>query len=548
MIQKNLPDNIVTNIKKIVVTILTSKIFEKFWPWLTRNYVPIFMLHRIEDKSRQISGHSSEMLEELLRSLSKEGFNFISLQNLVDKIRSRESIPEKSVVFTMDDGYLEQGSIAAPIFIKYKCPLTIFLISDYMDGVNWPWDFKLRYLFFNTNVKLLVFEAFGREFNYPLVSYDERYDALRDFRNFCKNLDENDLHELLIKAMAAAKLDISDKAESDYLHLTWEDALELEKNGIDFAPHSVSHRILANLSDESVKTEINASWNRLQEKLDNPKNIFCYPTGRFNKDFSVREIDIIKEAGFNAAVSANHGYMNLREKQIDNDSLYRIKRISLPYEINDALLYCVKFELIRNVFGVLTFKCLIARLLRLNCANENITIRLALQIKLYKILYILGKYDKYKQINFNKVKRIIFLCTGNVCRSAFAEWYAKKHNTSIEFMSYGTDAQEGRKPHFMASYVGKKSFNVEMLKHKTSNIRNHNFRDDDLVIGMEPSQLAAIKEEMKENGAQCTLLGLWIKKPTPLLFDPYDMGEEQFIECFNLIREAIDNIIEKINA
>ena len=39
----------------------------------------------------------------------------------------------------------------------------------------------------------------------------------------------------------------------------------------------------------------------------------------------------------------------------------------------------------------------------------------------YSLMYKLGRYDSYQLIDWDEVNRLIFVCKGNICRSAFAE-------------------------------------------------------------------------------------------------------------------------------
>ena len=536
--------DIVTNIKKIVTNIFMSRFFDLFWPRFTRNYIPIFMIHRIEDKERKITGDNIEKIEALLQKLKRCNYNFISVSELVYRIRNNKAVPAKSVAFTMDDGYLEQGTVAAPVFIKYNCPLTIFLITDFMDGVNWPWDSQLRYIFLNTPLKKLKFDYLGLKFNYDLLSYDNRYDALRNFRNYCKTLDEIELQELLKTVMKLAKVEIKNTPEQDYLHLSWSDARELESKGIEFAPHSMSHRILSNLSNASVKSEITRSWSRLQDELKYAKNIFCYPTGRFNFDFSEREIKLLEESGFLGAVSADHGYFDIKKSLNDKSSLFYIKRIAFPNSLEQSLWYCARLEIIREFFSIARHSKLVVRLLGLDCKNEYMRVGICFYIKFLNLLNRFGYFSKYKNIDLSRVKRIIFLCTGNVCRSAFAEWYAKGQ-TATRIVSYGVNALDGRKAHFLANYTADKQYNIDMQAHATQNISNHQFDEGDLIVGMEPEHLDAIKKFNMPEGVQFTLLGLWSDKSSPYIFDPYGMSADYFDKCFKVLTASIDNLLQE---
>ena len=103
----------------------------------------------------------------------------------------------------------------------------------------------------------------------------------------------------------------------------------------------MSHRILSKLDRETVKHEILGSWQTLQDNLDKPLKVFCYPTGRVF-DFGPREIEILKENDFLGAVSTTPGYV---EKDTESTrQLYQIPRFELPDNMTDFIQYCSWIE------------------------------------------------------------------------------------------------------------------------------------------------------------------------------------------------------------
>jgi peptidoglycan/xylan/chitin deacetylase (PgdA/CDA1 family) len=95
---------------------------------------------------------------------------------------------------------------------------------------------------------------------------------------------------------------IDDKFKS---HVTWEQIRIMQKDGVKFANHSISHDSLLQKNNESdknwkqrVQDEIIKTQQRLQEKLNpqtntNPK-LFSYPFGEYN----LALLNIIKELGY----------------------------------------------------------------------------------------------------------------------------------------------------------------------------------------------------------------------------------------------------------
>lgn len=102
-------------------------------------------------------------------------------------------------------------------------------------------------------------------------------------------------------------------------YLTWEDVRFLENEGWQFGSHTLAHRNLTSLSNEGAEKEITQSKSKLEQKLKNPVNFFCYPIGKFNQDIK----DLVKEAGYKGAVTTLSGKDNKTE------DIYQLKRIRI---------------------------------------------------------------------------------------------------------------------------------------------------------------------------------------------------------------------------
>jgi len=107
----------------------------------------VYMLHHICAKdSKRIPTNedlkvSPFFLEKMILKYKKSGFEFLSMDNLY-KLTISHVKPEKPfVVFTIDDGYLDNYTNALPIFEKYSVPFCIFVATDFIDkkAILW-WD------------------------------------------------------------------------------------------------------------------------------------------------------------------------------------------------------------------------------------------------------------------------------------------------------------------------------------------------------------------------------------------------------------------------
>ncbi|MGH8596529.1 MAG: polysaccharide deacetylase family protein, partial [Gammaproteobacteria bacterium] len=67
--------------------------------------------------------------------------------------------------------------------------------------------------------------------------------------------------------------------------------------------HTASHPILATLSAEEARREIIAGKQRLEDILGSTVTLFAYPNGKPEVDYRHAQAELVKQAGFRAAVS-----------------------------------------------------------------------------------------------------------------------------------------------------------------------------------------------------------------------------------------------------
>ncbi len=160
----------------------------------------------------------------------------------------------------------------------------------------------------------------------------------------------------------------------------------------------------------------------------------------------------------------------------------------------------------------------------------------------YKLLYWIGFYRSYKNIDFSKVDRLVFVCSGNICRSPFGEYIAKSKGLNAE--SYGLHCRGGDEADSRAIHQAKVR-GVNMNKHITRHISTYIAEEGDLIIVMEPWHLLALEAvHIKYN--QVTLAPLWSDKPGPYLHDPFNSSDIFFGLCESKVEQCVSNLQNKL--
>ena len=79
--------------------------------------------------------------------------------------------------------------------------------------------------------------------------------------------------------------------------------------------------------------------------------------------------------------------------------------------------------------------------------------------------------------------KIMFICTGNICRSAMAHCMLedKLHGTEHEVYSCGTYAEDGNQSTFSAIEV-MREYGLNLKNHRATNIRNSKIQEMDIIL------------------------------------------------------------------
>ncbi len=303
------------------------------------------MLHRMQTGQHPYTGTAPEHLQHCLQYLVDNDYNFVSLEEVILSINGQGLLPPKSVAFTMDDGYWDQAEVAAPIFSKFNCPATLFVITGMLDGQLWPWDAKVAHLINIATEKSVSLSMGEKTHHFQITTTEEKNIAREVIRNHIKALNAHDTNKLVCQLAEAIGITVPDSPPKHFKPITWDIARQLEQNGLKIAPHTISHRMLSKLDSETSEKEIVTSWQRLREELTSPSPVFCYPTGR-DCDYGRREIDILIKHKFIGAVSTTPGHIT--QADLSPHYKYNLPRFSLPKQYEDFIQYCSWIENMKN--------------------------------------------------------------------------------------------------------------------------------------------------------------------------------------------------------
>ncbi len=89
--------------------------------------------------------------------------------------------------------------------------------------------------------------------------------------------------------------------------LTKQHMMEMKTSSIEFGAHTMTHPLLSAIDKNTAIAEITESKTVLEDLLGSPVIHFAYPYGKRGRDFTDEAIEIVKNAGFEAAFSTDNG-------------------------------------------------------------------------------------------------------------------------------------------------------------------------------------------------------------------------------------------------
>ncbi|HEV8374752.1 MAG TPA: polysaccharide deacetylase family protein [Candidatus Polarisedimenticolia bacterium] len=183
--------------------------------------------------------------------------------------------PEKCVCITFDDGYADNYLHAFPLLRQHRLPATIFLATGFLGGKRgrfW-WDEVCRWRAAGTTSVEL--EGMGRREVGTLAQRDRLLEEL-------KHLPIDMIVERVRAASSRLGLAADPKAREEFLD--WDQVREMQREGISFGAHTVSHCLLPRETSERRRQEIRQSRAEIESQTNRPCSLFCYPNGAWDEE------------------------------------------------------------------------------------------------------------------------------------------------------------------------------------------------------------------------------------------------------------------------
>ncbi|WP_168061501.1 polysaccharide deacetylase family protein [Candidatus Manganitrophus noduliformans] len=307
---------------------------------LTRHVPRILMYHRFEAVRGGDGTIVSRETFEWQIGVIKADFRAKTLSECIEQSQNggtRNGI----VALTIDDGYDDFYAIAYPILLGNGIPATLFVVTSYVGGESWFWWDRLRYI-------LKQAPEARKEWRYQrdLFIVDKTTPAKESktwhrLADYCMTLSESERLRFIGAVADMLGIVVPDTPVGPYKQIGWDRIVDLSNHGVEIGSHTVSHRILTDLDDGSLRQELELSKKEIEARIGRTVKTFCYPNGQ-TSDYNEQVVAAVEKAGYQGAVVAHEGPYRPAER-------YKITRVSVSEDRIDFLwkIYGMDFLIMR---------------------------------------------------------------------------------------------------------------------------------------------------------------------------------------------------------
>jgi peptidoglycan/xylan/chitin deacetylase (PgdA/CDA1 family) len=273
--------------------------------------------HRIaDDDEGYLQGLPPRFLEAQIEYLTRH-YEVVPLRVVTECLEEGRPVPRRAVVLTFDDGFRDNLDPGASILARHRVPATVFVVTGALTTGAVPWSQRLGFLFQHTKETELRHRLAGAD-AIDLSTGPARRAAYITVKTPIGAMGREERERALDELSACLGVE----PPLDRM-LSWDDARELQANGIEIGAHTYSHSLLAMMSRAEARWELERCREDLREKLGIERPPFCFPAGSMNAAL----VDMVREVGFRSA------FQPARSSRVNSESTadpFSLCRIGLP--------------------------------------------------------------------------------------------------------------------------------------------------------------------------------------------------------------------------
>ena len=265
-----------------------------------------------------------EFLDGVIGFVKSRGYEPVSLEKAVRRIRDGRPERKPFAVFTLDDAYRDNLVHARPVFRKHQCPFTIFASPAIQDGTCELWWRGLEAVIAgNTRVDAEIGKT---RLHIDTVSDVQKKAAWLQLYWPVRQLQQKQQRIWIREFCDRNRVDLGAICRAEAM--TWDELREISRDPLcTIGAHTVNHYAVARLNEADARFEFVESRRRIAQEIGREPKFFAYPYGDAGSAAS-REFRLAADVGYEAAVTTRKGLIFSGHR----DHLTALPRLSLAGE------------------------------------------------------------------------------------------------------------------------------------------------------------------------------------------------------------------------
>ena len=303
--------------------------------YMSKLYISMYHYTRdlVHSRYPEIKGMNTTLFRQQIEYM-KNNFNFVTMEQVIDAVEGKAELPEKALLLTFDDGYIDNYTVAFPVLEEFNVQGSFFIpgktfVTHQLLDVN-----KIHYILANANICELVKDVKKEMDNYrgEVYSYpptDELYNeyAIADrfdvkeivfVKRMLQTVLPEKLRNIITSNLFKKYVDVTEEQLAYELYMTEEQIRTMKRHGMFIGIHGYDHYWLGNLKTVQMRKDISMALDALDEFIDKRHWVMNYPYGSYNKKTS----EVIKSLGACIGLTTNVKIAN-----IGIDSVFELPRL-----------------------------------------------------------------------------------------------------------------------------------------------------------------------------------------------------------------------------
>lgn len=224
----------------------------------------------------------------------QEGYNIVSVEEVLAVRAGRGVLPSNAVLLTFDDAVDDFVDHTLPVLLDRAVPAVLFVPTGFVDRDDaWFWWDAVHAAVMKTDASSLPVEPIGTR---PLQNESDRSAAFDELRTYFKQIPWSRAMSEVSELTTALRVVPPPAAV-----MGWADVRKAAEAGIAVCPHTRTHPHLDQLGVDEARAEIAGSLDELRQQLGTVPSVFAYPSGQWTPEVRA----VVEELGFELAFTTN---------------------------------------------------------------------------------------------------------------------------------------------------------------------------------------------------------------------------------------------------